>query len=41
VSWCTVVLIRFCVFNVDFDIWIISYLVFYFSVFVRMFSYLV
>ena len=40
-GWCTVGLIRFCVFNVDFDVWIISYLVFYFSVFVRMFSYLV
>lgn len=40
-GWCTLVLIRFCVFNVDFDVRIISYLVFYFSVFVSMFSYLV
>jgi hypothetical protein len=34
-------LIRLCVFKVDFGVGIISYLVFYFRVFVRIFSYLV
>jgi hypothetical protein len=36
----TYLCIRLCVFNVLFDVWIISYLVFHFSVFVRIFSYL-
>ena len=40
-GWCTVVLIRLHVLNVDFGVGIISYLVFYFRVFVRIFSYLV
>ena len=40
-GWCTVVLIRLRVLNVDFGVGIISYLVFYFRVFVRIFSYLV